>query len=110
MLKRLKKFRLPFLPKKIAAIPIEDIIIEVEEEVKNYTLIQDNQDLRELFKNKFVAKNGTQILPREFMGKIVAHIEKNPPQSREAFAVFVRSMIEAVPKPIAKKSRWFGKK
>jgi hypothetical protein len=110
MFKRLRTLKIPFLPKKITAIPIEDIIAGVEEEVKNYTLIQDNQDLRELFKNKFIAKNGTQVPPREFIETIIAHIENTPPQSREAFAVFVHKMLETIPEPVTKKKRWFRKK
>ena len=81
-------------------IPLEDLIVEAEDEAKNYSLIQDNDELTELFKNKFKTSAGTQVPPKEF-------IEKNPPQSPEEFAIFVRSTIKAVPAPTASKKKRF---
>lgn len=110
MFKRLKRLRLPFLPKKLTEIPLEELIVAAEEEANNYSLIQDNDDLRELFKNKFKTAAGTQVPPKEFIAKIINHIEKNPPQSREDFAIFVRATITSIPKPTASKKKRFWKK
>ncbi len=110
MFKRLKRLRLPFLPKKLIAIPLEDLIVASEEEANNYSLIQDNYDLSELFKNKFKTAAGTQVPPKEFIAKIINHIEKNPPQSREDFAVFVRTSIAAIPPPDTTKKNKFWKR
>jgi hypothetical protein len=106
MFQRLKRLRLPFLPKKQTVISLEDLIIEAESEAKNYSLIQDNDDLNELFKNKFKTTAGTQVPPREFIAKIINHIEKNPPQSPEEFAAFVRTLLKAIPAPEIKKKRF----
>jgi hypothetical protein len=103
MFKRLKKIRLPFLPKKLTEIPLEDLIVEAEKIAKDYALILDNNDLSELFKNKFKTKNGTQLPPKEFIARITAHIENNPPQTPKEFAIYVRSVLDAIPAPIAKK-------
>jgi hypothetical protein len=110
MFQRLKKLKLPFLPKKLKVIPLEDLIIEAEDEAKNYSLIQDNDDLAELFKNKFKVSNGTQVPPKEFIARIVIHIEKSPPQSPEEFAVFVRATLRAIPAPVASKKKRFWKR
>ncbi len=110
MFQRLKKLRLPFLPKKLIQIPLEDLIIEAESEAKNYSLIQDNDDLIELFKNKFKINNGAQVPPKEFMSKVITYIEKNPPQSPEEFAVFVRAALRAIPPPIVSRKKRFWKR
>jgi len=110
MFKRLRRLRLPFLPKKLTEIPLEDLIIEAVDEAKNYSLIQDNDDLTELFKNKFKTAAGTQVPPKEFVAKIISHIEKSPPQSPEEFAVFVRSTIKAIPAPTVSKKKRFWEK
>jgi len=107
MFQRLKRLRLPFLPKKLTVIPLEDLIVAAEDEAKNYSLIQDNDELTELFKNKFKTPAGTQVPPKEFIAKIINHIEKNPPQTPEEFAIFVRSTIKAVPAPTASKKKRF---
>ena len=110
MFKKLKKLRLPFLPKKLVETPLKDLIVEALNEAKNYSLILDNDDLTTLFKNKFKTNLGTQVPPKEFVAKIISHIEKNPPQSPEEFAVFVRQTISAIPAPIATKKKSFWRR
>lgn len=110
MFQRLKRVRLPFLPKKLVEIPLEDLIVAAEDEAKNYPLIQDNDELTALFKNKFKTATGTQVPPREFIAKIINHIEKNPPQSIEEFGVFVRTTIASIPPPDTTKKKLFRKK
>jgi hypothetical protein len=110
MFKKLKKLRLPFLPEKLIETPLEDLIVEAENEAKNYSLILDNDDLTALFKNKFKTNLGAQVPPKEFIAKIIAHIEGNPPQSPEEFAVFVRRTMATFPPPIDIKKKRFGRK
>ncbi len=110
MFKKLKSLRLPFLPKKLVVIPLEDLIIEAENEARNYPLILDNTDLATLFKDKFLTASGAQVPPKEFIAKIIEHIERNPPQSPEEFAVFVRRAIATIPAPIATKKKRFLRK
>jgi hypothetical protein len=110
MLQKLKRLRLPFLPKKPIVIPLEDLIVAAEEEAKDYSLIQDNDELIELFKNKFKTPSGIQVPPKEFVTKIISHIEKNPPQSPEEFTVFVRAALAAVPKTTPAKQKRFWKR
>ena len=107
MFAKLRKLNLPFLPKKLIETPLADLIDAALMESKNYSLIQDNDDLHELFKNKFKAPNGAQIPPKVFIDKIIHHIESNPPQTKEEFAVFVRSAIAAIPAPAAAKKKRF---
>ena len=107
MFKKLKKIRLPFLPKKLVEIPLEDRIVAAENEAKNYPLILDNSDLSTLIKHKFMTATGTQVQPQEFIAKMIEHIEKNPPQSPEEFAVYVRKTITDIPPTaIIKKKRF----
>lgn len=108
MFNRFKKLRLPFLPKKATAVSLDELITAALEEAKNYPLIQDNDDLDVLFKNKFVTKSGVQIPPREFITKIISYIESNPPQTTEQFAVFIRRTLAAIPEPIDTKKRTRG--
>jgi hypothetical protein len=110
MFQRLKRLRLPFLPKKLVEIPLEELIVSAIEEAKNYPLIQDSDELSELFKNKFKTATGIQIPPREIMAKIINHIEKNPPLSTKEFAAFVRATIAAVPPPNTSKKHRFWKR
>jgi hypothetical protein len=110
MFQRLRRLKLPFLPKKLTVIPLEDLIVEALDEAKNYSLIQDNDDLIDLLKNKFKLSNGTQLPPKEFIAKIINHIEKSPPQSPEEFAVFVRTTLKAIPAPVASKKKRFWKR
>ncbi len=107
MFKRLKKMKLPFLPKKLTEVPLEDLIVEAEKTAKEYALILDNNDLSELFKNKFKLKNGTQLPPKIFIAKIISHIENNPPQTPREFALFVRKTLAAIPAPLETKKRWW---
>jgi len=95
------------MPKKLVAVPIEDLVDAALMESKNYPLIQDNDDIAALFKNKFKTTAGIQVPPKEFIDKIIDHIENNPPQSTEEFAVFVRTTIAAVRAPIAAKKKHF---
>jgi hypothetical protein len=108
MFKKLKKIKLPFLSKKLTEVSLEDLIVEAEREAKDYSLIQDNSDLSELFKNKFKIKNGAQLPPKLFIAKIISYIENNPPQTPKEFAVYVRSLLDSIPPPeiVKKKSRW----
>ena len=110
MFQRLKRLRLPFLPKKPIEIPLEELIVAAENEAANYPLIQDNDEMADLIKNKFKTANGIQVPPKEFIDKIINHIEKNPPQSIEEFAVFVRATIASIPQPVATKKNLFWKK
>lgn len=87
---------------------MDERIVAALEEAKNYPLILDNDELIELFKNKFVTKNGAQVPPKEFVTKIVAHIENSPPQTPVQFAAFVHSILATIPAPVAgKKKRWW---
>jgi hypothetical protein len=110
MFKKLKKIRLPFLSKKLTEVSLEDLIVEAEREAKDYSLIQDNSDLSELFKNKFKLKNGAQLPPKIFVAKIISHIENTPPQTPREFAHYVRSVLDAVPPPPVKKTKSFWKR
>lgn len=111
MFKKLRKLRLPFMPKKLAEISLDELIVSALEEAKNYPLIQDNDELIMLFKNKFVTDKGTQLPPKEFVTKIINHIEKNPPQTTEQFAQFVHETLASVPAPIvSEKKRWWQRK
>jgi hypothetical protein len=107
MFQLLRKLKIPFLPKKLIEVPLADLIDEALMESKNYSLIQDNDDLDTLFKNKFKLPNGAQVPPKAFIAKVIAHIEENPPQSKEEFAVFVRNEIAAIPAPIVTKKKRF---
>lgn len=107
MFQFLRKLKIPFLPKKLIEVPLADLIDEALMESKNYSLIQDNDDLHELFKNKFKLENGVQVPPKEFIAKMIAHIEKNPPQSKEEFAIFVRASLDTIPAPIITKKKHF---
>ncbi len=109
MFQTLKRLKLRLLPKKVAKVPLEELIVAAEDEAKNYSLIQDNDELNELFKNKFKTAAGTQVPPKEFIAKIINHIEKNPPQSIEEFAVFVRTTIASIPSPETSKNHRFWK-
>ena len=110
MFQRLKRLRLPFFPKKLVEIPLEDLIVAAEDEAKNYPLIEDSDELTALFKNKFKTVAGTQVPPREFIAKIINYIEKNPPQSIEEFTVYIRATIASIPPPDATKNKLFSKK
>lgn len=110
MFKKLKRLRIPFLPKKLIEIPLEDLIVEAENEARNYSLILDNNDLSTLLKNKFKIESGAQVPPKEFIAKIIAQIEDNPPQSPEEFAIFVRRTITAIPAPIVTEKKRFLRK
>jgi hypothetical protein len=93
------------MPKKLVEVPLADRIDAALMEAKNYSLIQDNDELNALFKNKFKLDNGAELPPQEFIAKMIDHIENNPPQTAEAFALFVRSTIAAVPAPVATKKK-----
>lgn len=110
MFKKLKKLRLPFLPKKLIETPLEELVVEAENEAKNYSLILDNDELAALIKNKFKTSSGVQVPPKKFIANIIAHIEENPPQSPEEFAVFVRQTIAAIPTPITTKQKRFWRR
>ncbi len=105
MLQKLKKLPIPFLKKKVNEISLDELIVTALEEAQNYPLIQDNTDLSTLFKNKFVTESGVQVPPKEFVAKIISHIENNPPQTTEQFAVFVRKTITTIPAPMLDKKR-----
>ncbi len=110
MFQTLKRLKLRLLPKKVAKVPLEELIVAAQDEAMNYPLIQDNDELNELFKNKFKTPAGTQVPPKEFIAKIINHIEKNPPQTIEEFAVFVRATIASIPPPDTSKKYRFGKR
>ncbi len=95
----LRKIRLPFMPKKIVEISLDEQIVSALENAKNYPLIQDNDDLHVLFENKFVTKGGIQLPPKEFVAKIINHIESNPPQTAEEFAVSIQKILHSIEKP-----------
>jgi hypothetical protein len=107
MFQKLKKLRLPFLPKKLIEVPMADQIDAALMESRNYSLLIDNDDLDKLFKNKFKTDSGIQIPPGPFIEKMITHIENNPPQTTEAFALYVKTEIAAIrPEAIKKKSWW----
>ncbi len=99
MFQKLKKLPIPFLRKKVTEISLDELIVAALEEAKNYPLIQDNDELAVLFKNKFVTEHGVQVPPKEFVAKIIAQIENNPPQTTDQFAVFVRQAIASIRPP-----------
>jgi hypothetical protein len=99
MFKKLRKLPIPFLRKKTTEISLDELIVAALEEAKNYPLMQDNDELVVLFKNKFITEHGVQVPPKEFVTKIIAHIENNPPQTTEQFAVFVRQAIADIRPP-----------
>jgi hypothetical protein len=106
MFQKLKKLPIPFLRKKATEVSLDELIVIALEEAKNYPLIQDNDELVDLFKNKFMTERGIQIPPKEFVAKIIAQIENNPPQTTDEFAVFVRQAItNARPKVVDTKKR-----
>ncbi len=53
---------------------------------------------------------GTQLPPKEFMAKIIAYIEKNPPQTAEEFAAYIRTILAAIPAPAATQKKRFWKR
>ncbi len=93
MFQKLKRLRLPFLPKKPTETPLDELIVAALEEAKDYPLIQDSDELDALFKSKFVTDKGIQLPPRKLMTTIISHIEKNPPQTTEQFSLFVRETL-----------------
>ncbi len=93
MFQKLKRLRLPFLPKKPTEIPLDELIVAALEEAKDYPLIQDSDELDALFKSKFVTDKGLQIPPRKLINSIISHIEKSPPQTTEQFSLFVRETL-----------------
>jgi hypothetical protein len=105
MLKIIRKIPIPFLRKKTTVISLDELIVAATEEAKNYPLIQDNDELTYLFKNKFVTEQGVQLPPKEFIAKIISHIENNPPQTTEEFTVFVRQAIAAIKPPVIKSKK-----
>ncbi len=105
MLQKLKKLPIPFLKKKVNEISLDELIVAALEEAKNYPLIQDNDELVVLFKNKFVTENGVQVPPKEFIAKIVTHIENNPPQTTDEFAVYVRQLLANIHPPVVESKK-----
>ena len=93
MFQKLKRLRLPFLPKKPTEIPLDELIVAALEEAQDYPLIQDSDELDALFKSKFITDKGIQLPPRKLMNTIISHIEKNPPQTTEQFSLFVRETL-----------------
>lgn len=93
MFQRLKRLRLPFLPKKPTEVSLDELIVAALEEAKDYPLIQDSDELDALFKSKFVTDKGLQIPPKKLVSAIISHIEKNPPQTTEQFSLFVRETL-----------------
>ena len=93
MFQKLKRLRLPFLPKKPTETPLDELIVAALEEAKDYPLIQDSDELDALFKSKFVTDKGLQIPPRKLINSIISHIEKSPPQTTEQFSLFVRETL-----------------
>ncbi len=110
MFQKLKNLRLPFLPKKTAGLSFDEIMVAALEEAKNYPLIIDNAELNKLFQNKFVAENGAQVPPKEFVAKVIAYIESNPPQTAEQFAVFARRTLASIPPPVVTKKKWWQRR
>ena len=93
MFQKIRKLRLPFLPKKPAEVSLDELIIAALEETQDYPLIQDSDELSALFKNKFVTDKGIQLPPKKLVNTIIAHIENNPPQTTEQFSLFVRATL-----------------
>ncbi len=110
MFQKLKKLRLPFLSKKVVGLSFDEIMVAALEEAKSYPLILDNAELDKLFQNKFVTEKGTQVPPKEFVAKIIAHIENNPPQTAEQFAMFVHKVLADIPAPVVAKRKWWQRR
>ncbi len=106
MFKFLKKIRIPFLPKKVSLIPTEEEIVSAKERASQYPLISTSIKIQKLMENKFVAENGRQLKPAEFLSKIISYIEKSPEQSRFEFEVFVDDLFSKIPPPPPKKKRF----
>ena len=96
MFQKIRKLRLPFLPKKPAEVSLDELIIAALEEAKDYPLIQDSDELSALFKSKFVTDKGIPLPPKKLVATIIAHIENNPPQTTEQFSLFVRETFAAM--------------